>query len=91
MGHPEFQTHFILKALIFSINEVVSKLLRMNRLLESFPFTIVSRSGTEIRELKRLVETYDMPYFPQHVLLCTSIVHDQSGDIYIQGYFRILG
>ena len=31
-----------------------------------------------------------MRYFPQHVLLCTSTVHDQSGDIFIQGYLRIL-
>ena len=31
-----------------------------------------------------------MGYFPQHVLLCTSTVHDQSGDICIQGYLRIL-
>ena len=32
-----------------------------------------------------------MRYFPKHVLLCTSTVHDQSGDICIQGYLRILG
>ena len=25
----------------------------------------------------RSIETYDMRYFPQHVLLCTSNVHDQ--------------
>ena len=31
-----------------------------------------------------------MRYFHQHVLLCTSTVHDQSGDICIQGYLRIL-
>ena len=31
-----------------------------------------------------------MQYFPQHVLFCTSTVHDQSGDICIQGYLRIL-
>ena len=31
-----------------------------------------------------------MRYFPQHVLLCTSTVHDQSGDICIQGYLNIL-
>ena len=37
-----------------------------------------------------MIETYDMRYFPQHVLLCTSTVHDQSGDICIQGYLRIL-
>ena len=42
------------------------------------------------RELQRSMETYDMPYFPQHVLLCTSSVHDQSGDLCIQGYLRIL-
>ena len=44
----------------------------------------------EIRELQRSIETYDMRYFPQHVLLCTSTVHDKSGDICIQGYLRIL-
>ena len=33
---------------------------------------------------------YNMRYFPQHVLLCTSTVHDQSGDICIQGYLWIL-
>ena len=33
---------------------------------------------------------YDMRYFPQHVLLCTSTVHDQSGDICIQGYLKNL-
>ena len=44
----------------------------------------------EIRELQRSIETYDMPYFPPHILLCTSTVHDQSGDICIQGYLRIL-
>ena len=32
-----------------------------------------------------------MQYFPQCVLLCTSTVHDQSGDICIQGYLKILG
>ena len=31
-----------------------------------------------------------MRYFPQHVLLCTSTVHDQSANIYFQGYLRIL-
>ena len=44
----------------------------------------------EIRELQRLIETYEMRYFPQHVLLCTSTVHDQSANICIQGYLRIL-
>ena len=44
----------------------------------------------EIRELQRSIKTYDMRYFPQDVLLCTSTVHDQSGDICIQGYLRIL-
>ena len=44
----------------------------------------------EIRELQRSIETYDMRYFPQHVLLCTSAVYDQSGYICIQGYLRIL-
>ena len=46
--------------------------------------------STEIRELRRSIETYDKRHFPQHVLLCTSTVHDQSGDICIQGYLRIL-
>ena len=36
------------------------------------------------------INTYNMWYFPQHVLLCTSTVHDQSGDICIQGYLRII-
>ena len=31
-----------------------------------------------------------MRYFPQHVILWASTVHDQSGDICIQGYLRIL-
>ena len=44
----------------------------------------------EIRELQRSIETNDMRYFPQHVLLCTSTVHDQSANICIQGYLRIL-
>ena len=44
----------------------------------------------EIRELQRSIETYDMRYFPQHVLLCTSTVHDQSANICIQEYLRIL-
>ena len=44
----------------------------------------------EIRELQRSIETYDMLSFPQHVLLCTSTVHDQSANICIQGYLRIL-
>ena len=43
----------------------------------------------EMRDLQRLIKTYNMRYFPQHVLLCTSTVHDQSGDICIQGYLRI--
>ena len=41
---------------------------------------------TEIRELN----TYNMQYFPQHVLLCTSAVHDQSWDVCIQEYLRII-
>ena len=45
---------------------------------------------SEIRELQRSINTYNIRYFPQHVLLCTSTVHDQSGDICIQGYLRIL-
>ena len=47
----------------------------------------------EIRELQRSIENYDMRSFPQHVLhvlLCTSTVHDQSENICIQGYLRIL-
>ena len=44
----------------------------------------------EIRKLQRSINTYNMRYFPQHVLLCTGTVHDQSGDICIQGYLRIL-
>ena len=39
------------------------------------------RLEPEIRELQRSIETYDMRYFPQHVLLCTSTVHDQSANI----------
>ena len=44
----------------------------------------------EIRDLQRSIETYDMQYFPHHVLLCTSTVHDQSANICLQGYLRIL-
>ena len=44
----------------------------------------------EIRELQRSIETYDMRYFSHYVPLCTSTVHNQSGDICIQGYLRIL-
>jgi len=44
----------------------------------------------EIRELQRSINIYNMRYYPQHVLLCTSTVHNQSGDISIQGYLRIL-
>ena len=44
---------------------------------------------TETRELQRSNETYDMRYF-SNVPLCTSTVYDQSGDICIQGYLRIL-
>ena len=36
----------------------------------------------EIKELQRSIETYDMRYFPQHVLLCAVLyVHDQSANI----------
>ena len=42
-----------------------------------------------IRGLQRSINIYNMRYYPQHVL-CTSTVHDQSGDICIQGYLRIL-
>ena len=31
-----------------------------------------------------------MRYFPQHVLLCTSTVHDQSANVCFQGNLRIL-
>ena len=48
------------------------------------------KSYPEITELQRSLETCDMRYFSQHVLLCTSTVHDQSGDICIQGYLKIL-
>ena len=44
----------------------------------------------EIRELQRSIETYDMGYFPQHVLLFTSTVHDHWAHICIHGYLRIL-
>ena len=44
----------------------------------------------EIRDLQRSIITYNMRYLPQLVLLCTSTVHDQSGNICIQGYLRIL-
>ena len=58
------------------------------------PLLVAQRSAryftSEIRELQRSIKTYDMRYFPQHVLLCTSTVHDQSADICIQGYLRIL-
>ena len=53
-------------------------------------FAHIHRLATEITELQRSINTYNMRYFPQHVLLCTSTVHDQSGDICIQGYLRIL-
>ena len=60
----------------------------------SNPVSIVRRVKPgfypEKRELQRSIETYDMRYFPQHVLLCTSSVHDQSANICIQGYSRIL-
>ena len=41
----------------------------------------------EMRELQRSINTYNMRYFPQHVLLCTSTVHDQSGDMH-SGIFK---
>ena len=34
--------------------------------------------------LQRSIETYDMRNFPQHVLLCTRTVHDQSANICIK-------
>ena len=49
--------------------------------------TFGSQCETEIREF--LLTTLTR-YFPQHVLLCTRTVHDQSGDISIQGYLRML-
>ena len=55
-----------------------------------FDQTISSTGPTpDIREL-RSIETYDIRYFTQHVLLCTSTVHEQSANICIQGYLRIL-
>ena len=45
---------------------------------------------TEIKELQRSIKTYDMQYFPQHVLLCTSTVQDQSENIGIQEYLGCL-
>ena len=48
--------------------------------------TLISTCNSEIRELQRSISTYNMRYF----LLCTSTVHDQSGDICIPGYLRIL-
>ena len=50
----------------------------------------LSYSVSEIRDLQRSINTYNMRYFSQHVLLCKSTVHHQSGDICIQGYLRIL-
>ena len=55
----------------------------------SIPVTS-TKCGSEIRELQRSIKIYDMQYFPQHVLLCTSTVHDQSENNCIQGYLRIL-
>ena len=56
-------------------------------------FLIVSnkhQNGWTIdKRLQRSINTCNMRYFPQHVLLCTSTVHDQSGNICIQGYLRI--
>ena len=42
------------------------------------------------KRVTEMINTYNMRYIPQHVLLCTSTVHDQSGDICIRGYLRIL-
>ena len=53
-------------------------------------FAYISSFRPEIWELQRSINTYNMRYFPQHVLLCTCFVHDQSGDISIQWYFRNL-
>ena len=55
----------------------------------SKPYILLVQGRDKI-ELQRLIETYDMRYFPQHVLLCTSTVHNQTANIYIQGYLRIL-
>ena len=48
------------------------------------------KCNSEMRELQRSINTYNVRYFPQHVLLCTTTVHDQSANICIQGYLRIL-
>ena len=56
----------------------------------TFPPKVEEIPIPEIRELLRSIEAYDMRYFPQHVLLCTCTVHDQSANICIQGYLRIL-
>ena len=53
-------------------------------------FQCLTSSSTQIRELQRSIETYDMRYSPQHVLLCTSTAHDQWANICIHGYLRIL-
>ncbi len=42
-----------------------------------------SQTENTDKELQRSINTYNMRYFPQHVILCTSTVHDQSGDICI--------
>ena len=80
---------------IFKINHLYSNFLLTFPLETAvhtfFLFTFPSETAVpEIRVLQRLINTYNMRYFPHHVLLCTSTVHDQSGDICIQGYLRIL-
>ena len=49
-------------------------------------------SATAIRLVHRLNTdcSYTSKYFPQQVPLCTTGVHDQSADICIKGYLRIL-
>ena len=58
----------------------------------SLSFSIIPTytAEPEIRDLQRSITTYDIRYFSQHVLLCTSTVHEQSANICLQGYLRIL-
>jgi len=53
-------------------------------------FCLVECTEPEMRELLRSINTYNKQYFTQHFLLCASTIHDQIGDIHIQGYSRIL-
>ena len=53
---------------------------------------LIKLRNVSVRDREKLesTETYDLWYFSEQVLLCTSIVHDQSADICILGYLRIL-